>query len=100
MAQYICSKCGYGSASWYGKCPSCGEWNTLEARADTKGKRTKSSPATKAEFTPLAKLSSLSTQRFKTNIHEFDRVVGGGFIKGEVVLIAGEPGVGKSTLLL
>ena len=100
MAQYVCNECGYGSASWYGKCPSCGNWNTFVKFQESK-KRGKSSELSKpAEFTPLSSLGSLSKSRIATDVHEFDRVVGGGFISGEVVLLSGEPGVGKSTLLL
>lgn len=96
MTQFICSSCGYGSESWFGRCPSCGEWNTLipekkdEDRQDIKY----------AEFIELSKIKSSKGTRIKTGIFEFDRVLGGGFIAGSVILLAGEPGVGKSTLLL
>ena len=83
MPKYFCSNCGYGSASWYGKCPSCSEWNTFEAAIETKKSGNKS--LKKAEFTALSKISSLSSERLSTGIYEFDRVIGGGFIKGEVV---------------
>ena len=92
--QYLCSLCGYGSASWYGKCPSCGNWNTMikeELNEEEKLKPVK--------FIPLAKIDSLDKKRMKTEVFEFDRVLGGGFILGEVVLLTGEPGVGKSTLV-
>ncbi len=94
-AQFICSSCGYGSASWYGKCPSCGEWSTMikeEAAQEREEVRS-------AKFIPLAKVNILNRQRKKTQIFEFDRVLGGGLILGEVILLSGEPGVGKSTLL-
>ncbi len=100
MAQYICSGCGYGSASWYGKCPSCQEWNTFEKTSDGSSKRGKAGKASPAKAEKLHTLSSQSNARVATLNEEFDRVLGGGFIDGEVVLLAGEPGVGKSTLLL
>lgn len=100
MAQYLCSNCGYGSASWYGKCPSCQEWNTFEKSAEASPKRGSKSKAAPAKAEKLSFLSSQSNLRVATGNEEFDRVLGGGFIDGEVVLLAGEPGVGKSTLLL
>ncbi|MBP9815797.1 DNA repair protein RadA [Candidatus Woesebacteria bacterium] len=100
MAQYICSKCGYGSASWYGKCPSCQDWNTFEKTAETGSKKSRSSKAVAAHAEKLSTMSSQSNKRLPTLNDEFDRVLGGGFVQGEVVLLAGEPGVGKSTLLL
>ncbi len=100
MAQYICSSCGYGSASWYGKCPSCHEWNTLEQMESSSKKSGRKSVAAKAQVENLTKMKGQSSARISTQNDEFDRVLGGGFVAGEVVLIAGEPGVGKSTLLL
>lgn len=100
MAQYICSKCGYGSASWYGKCPSCQDWNTFEKTAEPGSKKSRSSKAVAAHAEKLSTMSSQSNKRLPTLNDEFDRVLGGGFVQGEVVLLAGEPGVGKSTLLL
>lgn len=95
MPQFLCSACGYGSASWYGKCPSCSQWNTFFEQKNESREEIK-----KAEFIPLAKISSLKKERGKTGIFEFDRVLGGGLVRGSVVLLSGEPGVGKSTLLL
>ncbi len=98
MALYICSNCGYGSASWMGRCPDCGQWNTLVAQAE--GKKKKNEAVKKLEITSLAKINPLAKSRQPTGIYEFDRVLGGGFVAGEVVLLTGEPGVGKSTLVL
>lgn len=99
MAFFICANCGYGSASWIGKCPDCNEWNTFKEQRDgsekKKGERTK-----KLETTSLSKVQPLTKGRTKTGLFEFDRVLGGGFVSGEVVMLTGEPGVGKSTLLL
>ena len=98
MSFYICSNCGYGTASWMGKCPDCGQWNTF-VKKQIENKRDKE--ATSAlRLTSFAKIKPLRNNRKKTGIFEFDRVLGGGFILGEVVLLTGEPGVGKSTLLL
>ena len=99
MAYYICANCDYGSASLIGKCPSCGGWNTFvnKERFESKGgiEETK-----KIIFTPLSKIKTQQKQKKKTGLFEFDRVLGGGILPGEVILLTGEPGVGKSTLLL
>ncbi|PIP14930.1 DNA repair protein RadA [Candidatus Roizmanbacteria bacterium CG22_combo_CG10-13_8_21_14_all_35_9] len=99
MTFFVCSNCGYGSASWMGKCPDCGKWNTLVEKPEFA--KTSSSKATKKiKITKLKTVASSYKIRFKTGIFEIDRVIGGGFIPGEVVLLTGEPGVGKSTLIL
>lgn len=98
MAVYICSNCGYGSATWIGKCPNCGQWNTLKERRDIE---TESDIAVEQfTVTSFKNIRSDKKLKTKTGIHEFDRVLGDGFIPGEVMLLTGEPGVGKSTLLL
>lgn len=101
MSQYVCSSCGYGSASWYGKCPECNDWNSFK-KFSTGSKKTGRKGGSKkaAEFSTLKDITPLASQRHTTGVHEFDRVLGGGFIAGEVLLIGGAPGVGKSTLLL
>ncbi len=98
MAFYICSNCGYGSASWLGRCPDCGGWNTLVSQKEEK--EGKKEVVKKMTITRLTKVKHRIKERIKTGIFEFDRVLGGGFIPGEVVLLTGEPGVGKSTLIL
>ena len=102
MTLFVCKECGFGSASWYGKCPDCGQWNTLVERPDfakaSSGKKKES--LKKISITPLKKIKTQEKTRLKTGIYEFDRVLGGGFIPGEVVLLTGEPGIGKSTLIL
>lgn len=101
MAQFVCSNCGYGSGSWMGRCPDCQEWNTFkEFREAKEGSSKKGESTAKLSTTPLKNVESTSKTRIKTGIHEFDRVLGGGFVKGGIVLLTGEPGVGKSTLLL
>src|SRR3989338_10711984 len=101
MAFFVCSNCGFGSASWYGKCPDCGKWNTLVEKPDfAKATSGKKESLKKISITPLKKIKSQTKSRVKTGLFEFDRVIGGGFIEGEVILLFGEPGIGKSTLVL
>ncbi len=101
MVFFICSSCGFGSASWYGKCPECGSWNTLlekpnlEKKSDNDKKTSK-----KISITTFTNIKSQPLIRIKTNIYEVDRVLNNGFVKGEVILLTGEPGIGKSTLVL
>jgi DNA repair protein RadA/Sms len=101
--KFVCSSCGYESIQWYGKCPNCGEWETLKEFRESRGdKGNLGGVRALGENKPI-KLSEITTnkfERFSSGIAELDRVLGGGFIPGEVVLLAGEPGVGKSTLLL
>jgi DNA repair protein RadA/Sms len=92
---YVCADCGAHSVKWAGQCPDCGAWNTLSevrvaAVAATAG----------AEAAGLDAFQLDPEERYATGFAEFDRVLGGGLVPGAVVLLAGEPGVGKSTLLL
>lgn len=98
MALFICSSCQYGSATWIGKCPSCGEWNTLVEKQENTSvsQHIQGSPT---QFRILKRKSSIKN-RLTLEIFEFDRVLGGGLIPGEIVLLTGEPGIGKSTLLM
>ena len=94
---YHCSECGYKSVKWLGKCPFCGGWETFaEEKKEVKGKivREKIPP----QF--IKDISSEVLDRVSVGIEEFDRILGGGLVNGEIVLVGGEPGVGKSTLLL
>ena len=98
MAYFICSACDYGAASWIGKCPGCGAWNTLvQKKEESQVVRKKASPS---QFSLLKKIDKTKSNRQSIGMFEFDRVLGGGVIPGEVVLLSGEPGIGKSTLLL
>lgn len=103
---YICSQCGYESAKWNGRCPGCGEWNTLEEGVSSSNDRTyRGSSRSVSDITAsISSLSSVDTKtddvRYKTGLKELDRVLGGGLVKGSLVLLGGEPGIGKSTLLL
>ena len=101
---YKCSNCGYSQPRWLGRCPQCGEWNTLEEcildpNAVTPAGQG-SETAVKIKPVPLASVKPQGDMRFATGIAEFDRVLGGGAMKRSAVLIGGEPGIGKSTLLL
>ncbi|MCL4374347.1 DNA repair protein RadA [Patescibacteria group bacterium] len=100
MSLYICSNCHYGSASWMGKCPDCGQWNTFQEQASPASAKTKREKTQPFALTPIAQIKTLKQNRLVTQIHEFDRVLGGGILPGAVILLTGEPGVGKSTLLL
>ncbi len=101
MSFFICSNCGYGSASWYGKCPECNQWNTLVEKPNfNKPEKEDKKTINKITITSLKNIKSQPLTRIKTNIFEFDRVLGNGFVKGEVILLTGEPGIGKSTLIL
>lgn len=101
MSFFICSECGYGSASWYGKCPDCGKWNTLKEKPEfSKASSTKGEGLKKISITHLSKIKSSVKSRMSTGLFEIDRVLGGGIVPGEVILLTGEPGIGKSTLVL
>ena len=101
MSYFICSNCGFGSASWIGKCPDCGRWNTLVDRPSfAKASEGKKESVKKMKISSFAKIKPLQKSHMKTGIFEFDRVIGYGLVPGEVILLTGEPGVGKSTLLL
>jgi DNA repair protein RadA/Sms len=102
-SQYVCQQCGYSQVGWAGKCPNCGSWGSLvETVISTPqaGKEARKPRATAAKPISLSSVSSKRTSRIPTRISELDRVLGGGLVQGQVVLIAGEPGIGKSTLLL
>lgn len=101
---YICSSCGYESAKWYGKCPSCSEWGTMDEEiVKTESKTAKSTTSVINKGLNVLKLDSIDSStefRFNTGISELNRVLGGGLVKGSLVLLSGDPGIGKSTLLL
>jgi DNA repair protein RadA/Sms len=100
-SQYVCQQCGYSQVGWAGKCPNCGSWGSLiETVVVREEKPGKGRAATLAKPVNLASVPSKKTFRISTKISELDRVLGGGLVHGQVVLIAGEPGIGKSTLLL
>lgn len=102
FSRFVCSACGFQSARWFGRCPQCGEWNTMveevERPAASQGEN--ANRGEREEPRILALDLPDDTKRFSSGMHEFDRVLGGGFVEGSLVLIGGEPGIGKSTLLL
>ncbi len=95
---YLCRECGGSSLKWQGQCPACGAWNTLEASSQPAAKR--SGYAGEIKGQRLSEVPATDTSRVSTGSAELDRVLGGGLVPGSVVLIGGEPGIGKSTLLL
>ena len=101
---YICNQCGYESAKWFGKCPSCGEWNTMEEHAQAAVSKNKSgSTGRAASVASIKKLSEINSdieKRILSGVNEFDRVLGGGIVEGSLILLSGDPGIGKSTILL
>ena len=101
---FVCSACGCESPKWYGRCPSCGEWNTMEEELRAPAKP---APAGVPGGTPgsgrarrIADIDPQGEERYKTGMAELDRVLGGGIVRGGLMLIGGDPGIGKSTLLL
>jgi DNA repair protein RadA/Sms len=98
---YACTECGGQAPKWQGQCPHCGAWNTLvETIAATAPVRFESVSGARSTVTPLASVKARGTSRIPTGIEEFDRVLGGGLVPGGVILLGGDPGIGKSTLLL
>ena len=101
---YVCSQCGYESSRWYGKCPSCDSWNTMEetapAAAAAPAKPNKQRGGTGGGVEKMSDIAAGVQSHEPTGIAEFDRVLGGGVVEGSLMLVGGEPGVGKSTLLL
>jgi DNA repair protein RadA/Sms len=105
-SKYICQQCGYESSGYLGKCPECGTWNSLvetvvstNSKSQSGSRLRKNASASQAKPINLSDIKSADTKRISTKISELDRVLGGGLVPGQVVLIAGEPGIGKSTLL-
>lgn len=102
--KYVCQECGYENSKWLGKCPECSNWNTFVEEIEEK--RSKSNKEVfvidKSSSRPLNinSIETIKEQRFSTCINELDRVLGGGVVKGSLVLVGGDPGIGKSTLLI
>ncbi len=99
---FFCSECGYESAKWLGKCPACGQWNTFveEKVSKTKAKSNKRGLVSSTKSIPLSEIEVKEETRIKMPSSELNRVLGGGLVAGSLTLIGGEPGIGKSTLLL
>lgn len=99
---FECNECGYRSSKWYGKCPSCGSFNTMEETAPSETRASAVHTLLKREnrSTLLEQQDIPDYLRMGSGMSEFDRVLGGGLVSGSAVLISGEPGIGKSTLLM
>jgi len=99
---YVCQECGYQSPKWMGRCPDCGRWDSLveERTAPSSGRTGRGRGASDMHPVPLGEISMDGESRWATGIAEFDRALGGGLVPGSLVLVGGEPGIGKSTMLL
>ncbi|HBF0970869.1 TPA: DNA repair protein RadA [Clostridioides difficile] len=100
--KYVCQSCGYETAKWLGKCPECTKWNTFVEEIDQKSTQKEVFIIDKSSSKPVSinSIESKEEERFTTDINELDRVLGGGIVKGSLVLVGGDPGIGKSTLLI
>ena len=101
---YVCSECGYETPRWLGRCPDCGSWNTLTEQesapaAELPEKKLKRAPGGGADPLRIDEIPDEAMLRRSTGIGELDRVLGGGIVEGSLVLVGGDPGIGKSTLL-
>lgn len=100
---YICSQCGFESPKWFGKCPGCGQWNTMNEEIRETAPQKSLGAAVHhgtVRAVPISQISTSEEARYHTGMSELDRVLGGGIVKGSLILISGEPGIGKSTILL
>ena len=97
---FVCNECGYESAKWMGKCPACGVWNSFFEEKISKDTSNKEEKNRKVTPKPLNSFVGKETSRTSTGFEELDRVLGGGLVKGSLILLGGEPGIGKSTLIL
>ena len=99
---YVCTECGYESAKWAGKCPGCGQWNTMQEEARDVAPQKAAPAAVRPMSRPMqiGEIDMAEEARYHTGLSELDRVLGGGIVKGSLILVSGEPGIGKSTILL
>ncbi len=99
--KFVCQECGYETAKWFGKCPSCGEWNSFVEEIESKTNDTKSQRGiSKGKIEKIQNINTTKQKRYSTGSKEMDRVLGGGIVKSSLILVGGDPGIGKSTLLL
>ena len=100
-SKFVCQECGYETVKWLGRCPSCEEWNTFVEEFETKKSDAKSQRGiSKGIIEKINNITSTKKERISTGSMEMDRVLGGGIIKSSLILVGGDPGIGKSTLLL
>ena len=97
---FFCQECGYESAKWLGKCPGCGQWNTFVEETVSKQKNETVRLLPSSEPVGLQDITYDDLLRIDTGIHELNRVLGGGMVPGALMLLAGDPGIGKSTLTM
>ena len=98
---FACQTCGHHTTKWLGRCPECGGWNTFAEELQAPPRPARQQGVTSAQLPlPMTEISRSSEERLLTGIGELDRVLGGGLVRGSLVLIGGDPGIGKSTLLL
>jgi len=100
QTRYVCQHCAYASPRWVGRCPNCSEWNTFVEELSRKTSARPASAPSAVAAVSLAEVDSAADERIPSSIGEVDRVLGGGIVRGSVVLVGGDPGVGKSTLML
>lgn len=99
--KFVCTECGYETPKWFGKCPECGEWNTLlEQIIDSAAFVAAKSSVLLSKPQSLNSITITDEERYSTGLNELDRVLGGGIVRGSLILVGGDPGIGKSTLLL
>ncbi len=98
--QHVCSECGYSTPRWLGRCPGCAGWGTLVEEPLANGRNGSSAGAEAVPLIPLAAVEATAAERLPTGVPELDRVLGGGLVPASLVLVSGDPGIGKSTLLL
>src|SRR5690625_5978137 len=101
-SSFICQECGYESPKWMGKCPNCNQWNSLveEVVVKTKSSHSGLGQDHSQSYEQITSIETKDEARIKTDMPELNRVLGGGIVSGSLVLIGGDPGIGKSTLLL
>jgi DNA repair protein RadA/Sms len=98
---FACQSCGYHTPKWLGRCPDCGAWNTFVEEQHAMSRRSTQASTTPTQPPlPLTQVARSGEERLLTGIGELDRVLGGGVVSGSLVLVGGDPGIGKSTLLL
>ena len=99
---FVCSGCGFESPKWYGKCPGCGEWNTMSEEIREPARSAPKTAGHHSMSRPISinEIDTEDEQRYQTGLSELDRVLGGGIVRGSLILISGDPGIGKSTILL
>ncbi|WP_088552726.1 DNA repair protein RadA [Calderihabitans maritimus] len=98
--RFVCQQCGHETLGWLGRCPSCGEWNTLVQETVSAKRQKVSGVASSNPPLSIVEITTSNEERFATDIVELDRVLGGGILPGSLILVGGDPGIGKSTLLL